>query len=413
MLGAGSPGGGFELSREEEALVNRARGLAAEFAPRAREYDEAASFPAENFRRVYEEGLLTLTIPQELGGHGYWLGSRHLPYYLVLEAIASGCASTAWSLKIHSNACGVVAYHGNDEQRRRILGAVVSRGAVLSSIGSEVDPRGGGGIQPVTGSATLRHVRGGFRLSGVKHFGTNSTAAEYHVVHTLVAGDWTIGERQALVALPKDAPGIRLDNTRDALGGRATASWSVHLEDVFIPYENVLGQPGDWVHSDPRTYTTAHVAVLLGIAQGTFDALRDYLQKRQELARNEFLMYTFGDMAAALQATRSSMNYATWLWEQGRHDDGELASLRALHMARETAQKVTTKAFDVCGSRSAFKYLPFDRALRDVRTFTLHTREIDLLRLVVEATLGGEFHSKQKYGRKLRPRSWEALGVPL
>jgi alkylation response protein AidB-like acyl-CoA dehydrogenase len=100
------------------------------------------------------------------------------------------------------------------------------------------------------------------------------------------------------------------------------------------------------------------------------------------------------------------------LWEQGRYDDAELASMRALHTSKQAAIMITTKAFDVCGARSAFKTLPLERALRDVRTFTLHFRESQVLRLLADADLGGPFHSKQKYGPKLARQALKSLRVP-
>ena len=65
----------FSFSAEEQRLIERAKALAAEFAPRARGYDEAAAFPAEDFARLRDEGFLALTVPRALGGHGLGLTS--------------------------------------------------------------------------------------------------------------------------------------------------------------------------------------------------------------------------------------------------------------------------------------------------------------------------------------------------
>jgi alkylation response protein AidB-like acyl-CoA dehydrogenase len=75
------------------------------------------------------------------------------------------------------------------------------------------------------------------------------------------------------------------------------------------------------------------------------------------------------------------------------------------------ALMVTSKAFDVCGARAAFRELPVERAFRDVRTFSLHFRESALLRLLVEAELGGDFHSKQRYGPHVGRQTWAQLGL--
>ena len=398
----------FTLSPTDRELVERARGLAAEFAPRAREYDEAAAFPAADFARLREEGLLTLTVPVELGGHGMWQDDRYLPFYSVLETIAAGSASTAQLLQIQSHASGIVAYLGNDEQRRRILGDVVARGALMASCGSEADPRQVSSGRVESG---LRPAPGGFRLTGVKHFGSLAPAADYYLVYVMAPGTTTMAEGYTTVIVPKDSPGVSFDNNWDTMGMRATISWSLRLDDVFVPWENVIGQPGDWIQHDPRTFTLAYVANHLGTAQGAFDFVAGYLRERPYLMNDDTIAFTVGEMDSALQATRTSMWYAAWLWEQGRFAEAEMASMRALHSAKQTALMVTTKAFDVCGARAAFKHLPLDRALRDARTFSLHFRESQLLRMLAEGDLGGDFHSKQKYGPKLARGSWAALGL--
>jgi len=399
----------FCVTEEDQRLVERARALADDFATRAREYDDAASFPEQDFQRLREEGFLTLTVPQELGGHGFWQGTRFLPFYLVLEAIAAGAASTAQLLQVHSHASGIVAYLANDEQRARILGDVVRRGALVASCGSETDPRqvGSGKVE-----SELRSIDGGFRLSGVKHFGSLAPAADYYLLYVLAPGTRTVAEGYTTVIVPKGTPGVAFENTWDTMGMRATISWTLHLNDVFVPWENVIGQPGDWVQHDPRTFTLGYVANHLGTAQGVFNFVRRYLQDRPFLTKDDVIAYTLGEMDAALQATRTSMWYAAWLWEQGQYDEAELASMRALHTSKQAAIMITTKAFDVCGARSAFKSLPLERAFRDVRTFTLHFRESQVLRMLADADLGAPFHSKQKYGPKLGRRSWKALQVP-
>ncbi len=400
----------FSLSADDQRLVARAEALAAAFALRARAYDEAAAFPEEDFAQLRDAGFLTLTVPEELGGHGMWNGRRYGVYYTILAAIAAGNASTAQLLQIQSHASGIVAYLGNDEQKRRILGDVVARGALIASCGSEADPRQ---MNSSTRRAELIETDGGFRLTSIKHFGSLAPAADYYVVYVMAPGTQSMAEGYTTLVVPKESPGVSLENNWDTMGMRATISWSLILDDVFVPWENVLGQPGDWVQHDPRTFTLAYCANHLGTAQGVFDFVLDYLKQRPFLMNDDTIAYTVGEMDAALQATRTSLWYAAWLWEEGRFDAAELASMRALHTAKQMALMVTTKAFDVCGARAAFRSLPIERAFRDVRTFSLHFRESQVLRMVAEADLGGAFHSKQKYGGRVGRQSWESLGIAV
>ena len=406
----GRDGVDFSVSAEDQRLIERARALAAEFAPRAQEYDEAAAFPKEDFARLHEEGFLTLTVPRELGGHGMWGGDRFVTYYTILAAIAAGNASTGQLLQIQSHASGIVAFLGNEEQKRRILGDVVANGALIASCGSETDPRQ---LNTSTRRAELVPTDGGFRLTSVKHFGSLAPAADYYVVYVMAPGTQRMEEGYTTLVVPKESPGVSVQDNWDTMGMRATISWSLVLDDVFVPWENMLGQPGDWVQHDPRTFTLAYCANHLGTAQGVFDFVLDYLKQRPFLMDDDTIAFTVGEMDSALQATRMSMWYAAWLWEQGRYDEAEMAGMRALHTSKQMALMVTSKAFDVCGARAAFRSLPVERAFRDVRTFSLHFRESQLLRMLAEADLGGEFHSKQKYGGKVGRQSWEALGFPI
>ncbi|HVB63126.1 MAG TPA: acyl-CoA dehydrogenase family protein [Nitrolancea sp.] len=400
----------FSLSEQDQALVDKAKELAKEFAPRAKEYDDAASFPAKDFERLREEGFLKLTVPEELGGFGMWQGKRFLPLYMILEAIASGNASTGQLTQIQAHASGIIAFLGNEEQKRRILGDVVSRGALIASCGSETDPRVAASS---TARSELQAVDGGFRLNSVKFFGSLAPAADYYVVYVMAPGSQTMADGYTVAVVSKDDPGVSLEDNWDTMGMRATISWSLVLKDVFVPWENVLGQPGDWVQHDPRTFTLAYCANHLGTAQGVFDFVLSYLKERPFLMNDDVIAFTVGEMDSALQATRMSMWYAAWLWEQGRFKEAEMASMRALHTSKQMALMVTSKAFDVCGARAAFRHLPVERAFRDVRTFSLHFRESQLLRMLAEADLGGKFHSKEKYGPNIGRQSWEALGADV
>jgi alkylation response protein AidB-like acyl-CoA dehydrogenase len=398
----------FSLADHDQRLLETARTLAAEFATRARAYDDDAAFPEEDFRRLRDEGFLTLAVPEEFGGHGMWHGNRFSTYYAILEALATGNASTAQLVQIQSLATGIVGYLGSDELKRQVLGDVVERGALVASCGSETDP---GQMASKDGRAEMQAVDGGFRLTCTKHFASLAPAADYFVVYVMAPGARTAAEGLTTVLVSKDDPGVSLQDTWDTLGMRATISWALVLDNVFVPWERVMGQPGDWVQHDPRTFTLAYVANHLGTAQGVYDFVLDYLKQRPFLTNDDTIMFTVGEMDAALQATRASMWYAAWLWEQGNFAEAEKAGMRALHTSKQTALMVTSKAFDVVGARAAFRHLPVERAFRDVRTFSLHFRESVLLRLLVQANLGADFHSKQRYGPAIGRQSWETVGL--
>lgn len=114
-------------------------------------------------------------------------------------------------------------------------------------------------------------------------------------------------------------------------------------------------------------------------------------------------------MLSDLQATRASLWYAQWLWQQGDFGEATDASLCAQNQAKRTAIRIATQGFEVVGVRGLFKFNPLGHIWRDIRTVTLHTRESQLMRLVSEGALKGNKFPK-KYGKQIKERrTWEQL----
>ena len=408
----------FALSDEQHAWREKAQRLATSFAARAREYDESGAFPAANFDTLREEGFLKLPVPREYGG----LGTRASGYafipHLVLEEIALACPSTAWCLLTHFQYCGLVAGLGDDAQQSRVFSDVVNRGSLIGSLGSEVNPEQNKTPSQTTGNmafrATLEPVDGGFVANGRKGFCSLAPVADYNIHWAVAPGTETLAEGLVLSLIPKDAPGLSfLPGWEEAMGIRASLSGGALLENVFIPWENVLGEPGDYVQKYPYTFDLCYVALLNGVARNAYDFVRKLVADRTFLQNDDTVMYAVGEMSSSLQACRTSWWYAQWLWDQGSWDEANHATLRALHEAKTAAIAVTTRAFEVVGVRGLFKFNPLERAWRDARTISLHTRESLFMSQLAGGELSGTKFVKEKYGPRLETRkTWADLGHP-
>lgn len=374
-----------------EDSVRLAVELAERFRQRQRYYDDSASFPEENFAELRAAGLHAMTVPEEYGGLGLWWGKRFAPYYQILEALARGDSSTAQLLQVHSHATGVIAGLGSHEQKQHYLGKVVKEGALIASVGSEALLTKSG---PEVYEAELKRAPGGYRLTCAKAFASLGPAAAFYLLWVAVEGEGPYGERMSFAVVPRETPGIQLVNDWDTMGMRSTVSWSLRANDIFVPPEWVIGNPGDWARKDLRTFTLAYTANHLGTAQGAFDFICDYARQRPYLARDPVVQTTLGDMSSWLAGTRAALYAAAREWEEGDPDRAELDSIRALHLAKQTALMITNRGFDVCGARASFRVYPLEQALRDVRTFTLHFRDEFYMQIVARAELGEPFRAK-------------------
>ncbi|QOI65952.1 acyl-CoA/acyl-ACP dehydrogenase (plasmid) [Arthrobacter sp. TES] len=406
----------FSLTQEQIHWVEKAREFAGRFSERARSYDEAGVYPRENMNELRDAGFLKLAIPSEYGGLGNAAGFCSWLPHLVIEQVASACGGTAWCLMTHYHASGLLAGLGTEEQKRRIFRDVVENGALIATLGSEVQPQQMKAVTDKVGplisfEAGMEPVEGGFIANARKGFCSTASEADYIIYWSQAPGTAGGSDGLTMSIIPRDTPGLSfLPGWEEAVGIRSSQSGGALFEDVFIPWESVMGEPGDYVQRHPYTFELSYAVFLLGLAQGAYDFLRATLKDRAFLQEDDTVMYALGEMSSEIQATRMSCWFAQWLWESEDFEEAHQASLRALHQAKATSLKVATQGFDVVGVRGLFKFNPLERIWRDIRTATLHTRESQFMRLLSRGELHGEKFMKQKYGDRLaEKKSWNDL----
>src|SRR5919201_6468973 len=121
----------FALTDEQRAL----RELAHEFAekeirPKAAEYDEHSTHPADVIAQAHEVGLMNPHIPEEYGG----LGLPGFEGMLIGEELSWGCSGIAVSIVANTLNAGPVMLAGTDEQKREWLPPLVES-PILCSFG--------------------------------------------------------------------------------------------------------------------------------------------------------------------------------------------------------------------------------------------------------------------------------------
>ncbi|MCY4614988.1 MAG: acyl-CoA dehydrogenase family protein, partial [Chloroflexi bacterium] len=259
----------MEPKTERQAeLVAQARQLAALFAVDAAEHDRAGSFPHAHLEAARRTGYTAAAVPEAYGGGGYGLDDVALAQI----ELAKGDGSTALGLAMHLMMCGTEAHARQwpEAARERIFRAVVHEGALLNNAAAERNlgsPQGGG--RPET--TATPDGPGRWRVSGTKTYTTAAPTLTHFVTYVAVEdGSGEVGR----IAIHRDLPGVRIEETWDALGMRASGSDDVCFEDVLVTDEDFL------TRSDPerqRERPAAWFAILVGATSlGVAGAARDY-----------------------------------------------------------------------------------------------------------------------------------------
>src|SRR3954449_11366665 len=226
----------FALTDEQRAL----RELAHEFAdkeirPKAAEYDEHQTHPADVIAKAHELGLMNIHVPEELGG----LGLPGFEGMLVGEELNWGCSGIGTSIGANGLGSGPVILAGSDEQKATWLAPLLEE-PILCSFGLS-EPEAGSDVAKLKTTAERRGDE--YVLNGSKTFITNAGHASWTVVFAKT--DPSKGHRGiSAFIVPMDTDGVQMEKHLDKMGQRSTDTSAFGMTDVVVPAANRLGAGG-------------------------------------------------------------------------------------------------------------------------------------------------------------------------
>ncbi len=354
--------------------IDRARQLAAGFAERAAQHDREGSFPFENFEELRRDGFFGLTVPRRFGGSEATLSE----YLGVLEAIAYGDGSTALAFMMHLKTFGqereAPAYPPAWVERMA-LGAV-NRGELVNTVATEEglgSPAGGG----LPDTSAVRDGEG-WRLNGRKTFTTLAPLLHYFIVLAQVPEE-SGRPRLANFMVLRNDPGLRIEETWDSLGMRATGSHDAVFENVYLDADRLLNVR-DLGGADARGgagmawFALGLCAVATGVATAARDYAVAYARQRTPNSNRTIKEYPGVRMRIArmdllLQRCRSMTTDACAAWEAG--ETRGMSPLNRIAAAKVETLNSCIEAVDlamrVVGGVSLQKRRPLERFWRDVR----------------------------------------------
>ena len=362
----------YGLSPDHRRLDNLARTLSHErFAPRAAQYDQTATLPADNLQDLREAGLLGLVIGKDLGGLGSGIGGEDpLAYLLVLERLAEKDLSTSHCLQVHCHAAHFIDRLGTASQRHTILGDVIENGALTTTLSSEP----GRTARGTRNASRAELLDDGWRINGLKNYSTLASASTWlltlvdaHIApHPAVAE----GDRVAF-AIRRDAVGVSFDSAPwDPFGMRGALSPTVRFDDTRVSWERLIGQPnahlsGGWsVRAD-----LGFAAQYVGASQGLFDEVVAAVNRRSTHS-NPHAQSHVGALHIAIAGARALYRNAASLWT---HDPeaAALASVGAKYQSIATANLILDLAAKIVGPTAFSRGGALERQYRDLRYLTM------------------------------------------
>ena len=356
-------------------IVDRARALLPRIASLAVEIERERRLPATLLDALHEARLFRLLLPRSQSG----LETDPITFFLVIEAIATADASTAWCLS-QAGGCAMAAAYLDPAVAHRVFG----------------DPRAvlAWGPGPKAKAVT---VEGGYRATGVWAFASGGRHA------TWVGAQCSIFEADGRPRL--DDQGLQVVRTLlvpasevewvdiwNVVGLRGTASDQFALTDRFVrhdhsitrEFQNECREPGALYRMSALScYELGFAGVALGIARASLDVFTALARNKvprgmkSPIRDNAVVQSGAAQAEAGVRAARAFLlQTAQQIWTDIRQSGGALtlehrmtlrmASTHAIHRARDAVDF----AYNAAGTTAIFESHPLERRFRDLHTVT-------------------------------------------
>jgi alkylation response protein AidB-like acyl-CoA dehydrogenase len=372
----------FQLTEEQQMIRDMVRDFAeSEIMPIAAQIDKDGQFPADNFKRMGELGLLGLPWPEQYGG----AGGDTVCYAIATEEISRACGSHGLSYAAHvSRGSSPIYLFGTEEQKKKYL-VPLAKGEAIGALGlTEPEAGSDAGSTKTTAALDGNH----WVINGAKSLITNGPIAQTLIVVARTDPS-SMGSRGiSTFIVETDTPGFSVGKIEDKMGLKGSPTSQLFFEDCRIPKDHLLGKEGDGFKQILKVLDGGRIsigAMALGLGQAALEAAISYARDRQQFGRPiaEFqaVQWMIADAATRLEGGRLLILKAACLEDEGKKFTKEAAMGKLF--ASEAAELACYNALQIHAGYGYTKDYPVERFYRDNRLTAIGEGTSEIQRLVI------------------------------
>ena len=371
----------FALTEQQHLLRKAVREFAeAEIRPHVREWDAAQHFPRELVPKLADLGLMGIQYPEQYGG----AGMSAVDYCICIEELARVDPAVSLSVAAHNGLCTAhISMFGTEAQKQRYVVPLAS-GRQVGAWGL-TEPGAGSDA----GGTRTTAVRQGacWVLNGAKTFTTHGTIGDVCVA--MAVTDKAKGHHGiSAFVIEKGTPGMSPGRKEDKLGMRASDTSEVIFQSCRLDADHLLGDEGEGFVNAMKVLDAGRIgiaALAVGLAQGAFEAARDYSLERhqfgQPIAAFQAIRWKLADNATRIEAARLLTYRAAAMRDEGRRTTRESAIAKLF--ASEIAVRAAEDGVQIFGGYGFVKDYPAEKYFRDVKLTTIGEGTSEIQRLVI------------------------------
>lgn len=299
-------------------------------------------------------------------------GSNFMTSILTVEELSKVDCSISVMVDIQNTLVNALLKKlGTSEQKQKYLTKLATE-----SVGSFALSEPSAGSDAFGLKTTAKKDGSNYIINGTKCWISNSDIADIFLL--MANADPSKGYRGITTfILEKGMEGLSIGKKENKLGLRASGTCMIHLDNVAVPEENILGELGKGYQYAAGFLNEGRIGIaaqMVGLAQGCFDATIPYLLERKQFGKEIFsfqgLQYQVAETATLIEAARLMTYNAARLQENNLPFLKEAAMCK-LYSA-QVAQKVTINCIDWMGGVGFTKDFPQEKFYRDCKAGSIY-----------------------------------------
>jgi alkylation response protein AidB-like acyl-CoA dehydrogenase len=334
--------------------------------------DQEQKIPQWVIKRLFNMGVMGMTVPKEYGGGGFGITS----YNRVLSRIGRSCASTAVMISAHQSiGCGAIILFGTEAQKKRLL-PLMAKDYLSAFCLSE--PNVGSDASSQETRCELSEDGQYYILNGEKKWASSAALSGFLIVlakqkiHTPQA-EAEKDQVTALICTPH-LEGIDIySRNRSKCGIRGTWQARIRFRDVKIPKENLLHQEGKGLKVALTCLDYGRCTLAAGVVGATtvaYEQAVKWAQYRYQFGRPladfEQIQAKIATMAAYCYAMKAMLYVTTGMLDR-RDKDIMLETGICKVFCSEMGYQVVNDALQVMGGEGYMTENEIERLWRDSR----------------------------------------------
>ena len=352
------------LSEDEVMLRDTVRKFARnEIAPIAREMDENQKISPALVKKLFDQGLMGIEVPEEYGGGG----GSFFSSILAIEEISAVDPAVGTLVDVQNTlTVNALLRWGTAAQKETYLPRTVTD-LICSYALSEASS----GSDAFGLATTARRDGDSYVLNGSKLWISNAAEADLFIVFTTVDSSLSYKGITAFL-VERGTPGFTVGKKEDKLGIRASSTCPLIFEDCRIPATNLLGELGKGYKIAIETLNEGRIGIaaqMLGLATGAWEHAARYTQERKQfgkaVAQFQAVQFSLAEMATEIQACR------LMVYDAARRRGAGLDYVKEAAMAKwfvsQVAEKVASTSLELFGGYGFVKDYPIEKLYRDAK----------------------------------------------